>query len=256
MLQKWICNKCKYETEIKPKSNNSICKECKSGRFQCWKLCMCGNWFHPERLKQTYCSKDCAYKYKNFGGKKGKHYPATQRARIAICPVCNKEFRAIHEYKDRISIYCSKECWSKRSTIINKCKYCGKDIKTTKLENKSYCNLDCRNQDYKNAYKGPLSHFWKGGKTKESKLRKTNAQYKNWRKEVFERDNYTCQRCGKHTNNLEAHHIKEQSRYPELIYCLDNGLTLCHNCHKLTDNYGYKARWEKFTGKKAEKING
>lgn len=25
--------------------------------------------------------------------------------------------------------------------------------------------------------------------------------------------------------------------------------------HKLTDNYGYKARWEKFTGKKAIKLN-
>ena len=252
MLQKWICNKCKNEIEIKPKSKNSICKECKSGRFQCWNLCKCGKWFHPTRLKQTYCSKECGYKYKDYGGKKGNHYPTNQRARKVICPICNKEFRAVKECKNRISVYCSKECWSKRSIVINKCKYCGKDIKTTKSEHQSYCNSDCRNQDYKNTHKGPLSHFWKGGKVKESILKRTCAEYKKWRNDVFKRDNYTCQKCGKHTIDLEAHHIKEQSRYPELIYELSNGLTLCHKCHKLTDNYGYKARWKNLQAEKIE----
>lgn len=255
MLQKWICNNCGYETKTKPENRNSTCQNCKKGRFRCWNMCECGKWFHPQRISQIYCSKECGYKYKSFGGKKGKHYPNSQKARIAVCPICNKEFRAVKEYKSRKSIYCSKECWNKRATIINKCKYCGKDIKTTKSENKVYCNNECRDLDYRNTHKGKLSYFWQGGKTKESKLRKTNAQYKEWRNEVFKRDNYICQNCGRHTRDLEAHHIKAQSKYPELIYDVDNGLTLCHECHKLTDNYGYKARWETFTGKKAIKIN-
>ena len=42
---------------------------------------------------------------------------------------------------------------------------------------------------------------------------------------------------------IEAHHIKERCTYPELMFDVDNGLTLCHECHKETDNYGWKARW-------------
>ena len=114
MSQKWICNKCGYETTDKPEHKNEICKNCNKGRFQVWNKCECGKWFHPQRISQIYCSKDCMYKYRETGGKKGKHYPNTQRARIAICPVCGKEFRAVKDFKGRNAIYCSKECWCKR----------------------------------------------------------------------------------------------------------------------------------------------
>ena len=148
--------------------------------------------------------------------RKGEKRPDLQRARIAICPICGKEFRAIKDCKNRKQIYCSKECWSKRATIINYCKYCGSEIKTNIKRNKVYCNIKCRNLDYRNTHKGELSHFWCGGKTKASKLRKTSAEYKEWRDSVFKRDNYTCQKCGKNKCVLEAHHIKEQSKYPGL----------------------------------------
>jgi 5-methylcytosine-specific restriction endonuclease McrA len=176
--------------------------------------------------------------------RKGEKRPDLWKARIGKCLVCGKEFRAVKDYKDKKQKYCSKECWSIRAKITNICKYCGKQIETTKGNNKKYCNIECRNNDYKRILKKEQNPAWKGGKTKESKLRKTNKQYKEWRSKVFERDNYTCQKCGKQTRTLEAHHIKEQSKYPELIYNIDNGITLCHECHKLTDNYGYKARWK------------
>ena len=114
MLQKWICNKCGFETTNKPDNKNSTCPHCGRGRFQVFNLCLCGKWFHPQRLNQNYCSKECSYEYRQTGGKKGKHYPHTQRARIAVCPVCGKEFRAVKDYKDRKTIYCSKECWDRR----------------------------------------------------------------------------------------------------------------------------------------------
>ena len=242
MLQKWVCNKCEYETDKKPSNRNATCEKCGKGRYRVFNLCECGEWFHPQRADQPYCSKECGYKYKKNDGKKGKHYPHLQRARIGICPICNKEFRAVNDYKDRKQIYCSKYCWSIRATIINHCKYCDKEIRTTKARNKVYCNNECRNLHYRETQKGEASHFWKGGKTKESKIRKTNAEYKEWRMKVFERDNFTCQMCGEKSRTLEAHHIKEQCNYPELIYDVDNGLTLCHECHKKTDNYGNKAK--------------
>lgn len=58
------------------------------------------------------------------------------------------------------------------------------------------------------------------------------AEYKKWRKSVFERDDYTCQICGKKGCELNAHHIKSFSRYPNFRYDVSNGITLCKKCHK------------------------
>lgn len=57
-------------------------------------------------------------------------------------------------------------------------------------------------------------------------------EYKNWRKSVFERDKYTCVLCGKVGVELNAHHIMPYAKYEELRFDLDNGITLCKECHK------------------------
>jgi len=68
------------------------------------------------------------------------------------------------------------------------------------------------------------------------------AEYKKWRLAVFTRDNFTCVNCKKVGGYLEAHHIKSWAKYPKLRLNINNGITLCRDCHKLTDNYKGKGR--------------
>lgn len=76
---------------------------------------------------------------------------------------------------------------------------------------------------------------WNGGISRDKHGTPENMQ---WRSDVFQRDNWTCQTCGLRGCYLEAHHIKSWAKYPELRYELNNGVTLCKDCHKLTDSYG------------------
>jgi 5-methylcytosine-specific restriction endonuclease McrA len=95
-------------------------------------------------------------------------------------------------------------------------------------------------QKLKLAQLGPKHWRWRGGEK-----RYVGIDYKNWRKAIFERDNYTCQICGARNGNgksiqLNADHIKPWADYPELRFDIDNGRTLCIECHRETDTYGRK----------------
>lgn len=99
------------------------------------------------------------------------------------------------------------------------------------------------------AHIGEKSHLWKGGKTKLSKIIRCSMMYSEWRNNVFERDMYTCQRCNKKGCYLEAHHNKplrdlliennidtmEDAESCEELWDIDNGITLCLDCHSEVD---------------------
>jgi len=105
---------------------------------------------------------------------------------------------------------------------------------------------------------------WQGGLTPLYNLLRNSLKSKQWTKDVFIRDKFTCQKCGKTKCRLEAHHKKPfmviifESNiitYEEAINCLElwninNGITLCEKCHEkeqgLTLKQVKKARKEKF----------
>lgn len=95
------------------------------------------------------------------------------------------------------------------------------------------------------ALKGAKCHLWRGGITQINRHIRTTVEYKLWRESVFKRDNYTCIWCGARSGKnskvvLNADHIKPFAYFPELRFSIDNGRTLCEECHKLTDTYKQK----------------
>ena len=110
---------------------------------------------------------------------------------------------------------------------------------------------------------GEKSHFWRGGITPLIRQIRNCFKYRQWRSDVFERDNYTCQICEKRGEVLNSHHIKsfkiileeykiktlEQVNNCEELWNINNGRTLCEKCHRKTDNYGEGAKIKNNTTK-------
>ena len=59
----------------------------------------------------------------------------------------------------------------------------------------------------------------------------------SWSSVIKKLDNFRCKNCGS-THKLNAHHIQPKSEFPELSLDLDNGVTLCEDCHGET--HGFK----------------
>jgi len=85
-----------------------------------------------------------------------------------------------------------------------------------------------------NMQSGELHYNWQGGISSERDLLKHKAENETWRKTVYAKDNYTCQVCGKTHCTLNAHHIFNWSSYPDLRYEINNGITLCEECHAIS----------------------
>jgi 5-methylcytosine-specific restriction endonuclease McrA len=141
------------------------------------------------------------------------------------------------------------------------CSICGKPIYATKKKRKNrkyyYCSKECKNQGWTLFFSGSNHPNWRNDKLYEDRVKERLLDgYKKWRTEVFERDKYTCKCCGDDKGgNLEAHHKNAWDKFPEQRFDIDNGVTLCMNCHKefhLIYKYGgnTKAQYIEWLSKK------
>ena len=159
------------------------------------------------RLREhNYCSISCQMKYEYAHGiRNGKKI--TRKAHRKVRQIGQPKL------KGKSSWNAGKKCFS-----IGKAKI---GVPVPKLQGKNNPN-------------------WQGGVDKGIWYTK---EYQQWRMRVFKRDNFTCQKCGDNRGgNLEADHIKSRYLYPELIFNVSNGRTLCHKCHKKTSTYGNKVK--------------
>ena len=93
----------------------------------------------------------------------------------------------------------------------------------------------CLSRDKASERRGENHQNWNHEKTdKERRTERSYPGYREWRKKVLERDNYTCQKCMETSKSLQAHHIESYNINKHLRTVLDNGVTLCVDCH---DNF-------------------
>ena len=149
---------------------------------------------------------------------KRKISEAHKKGAFVDCLVCGNSFwQHPWEIKHKRRKTCSKECSFKYRT--------GRKLNIKKQFDR----------------KGENNPNWRGGVTPVHLRIRTSLEYKLWRRSVFERDSYTCIWCGVKGNQtggyLQADHIKPFAFFPELRFAIDNGRTLCKNCHKKTNTY-------------------
>lgn len=186
--------------------------------------------------------------------RKGRAKTGTEQA----CTICGKMlYRAAWQMVARPNPICSKACNSihmRQRTVFAapgfsamrpnsanvpvhlNCKICGNVFKVAHnrlKKNPQFCSRKCFGVGSA-AEKNPS---WKGGISKLRDWVKASFPYKKWRIEVFQRDRFICVAClsqSRRNNPIEAHHLKPFLKYQDLAFDLDNGCTLCRNCHKQT----------------------
>lgn len=171
-----------------------------------------------------------------------------QRRIVSSCSFCKKTLLLSKSALRNKSHFCDRKCKSEYYKTKNtaNCLVCGKSIKrypSRALSNKNtFCSLSCRSNYTQATRKGftldtyikqikPIIHerLWK--------LRKS-SDYKKWRKLVLNLNGNKCSLCHS-IEDLDVHHRKEFSKYPELSLDVDNGQILCRSCHKLVHRMFY-----------------
>jgi len=187
---------------------------------------------------------------------------------MSICLICKNEFRAkIRKERDTAQKYCSRNCYYEAHRAEHVCIVCGNEFVLTKGATRSggghtgkYCSKTCYYKSrrgvriaphtefkkgcvpvggYETRFKNGENHpFWKGGVSGEYDKIKQTVRYKQWRDEVYRRDRWNCQDCGKHceVGDIAAHHIMSFADHPDLRFEVGNGVTFCRGCHLALHN--------------------
>lgn len=237
------CNKILFRSNFRksgksPTGLDYNCKECENSRYT--HVCeLCGKQFSNSHKEQMFCSYKCRGQWKSMNEKIKYN-----------CDYCGKEIEVKKShYNYHENHFCSRECknrWQISKTKVN-CDYCGKEISIVKSKlryNKNFfCSCECNNKWRSENVRGENHPCYNPNLTQEDREKERNISgYKNFIMSVYERDNYICQCCGQSkSGRLNAHHIYGYSEYKNLRTDVDNGITLCEDCHKeYHKQYGYK----------------
>lgn len=217
--------KVKYSKEI-----SLICKHCNK-EFKLKES------YYKKQSKRGQIPKYCSTECRIAEQRKNKEF--------VKCNNCGKEMLAVKN--KNILHFCNEKCrieYAKKETQIITCDNCNKEFEKNKYAynraKKHFCSKECYDEyraNKKETYK-EISHYLR-----------THEKYDEWRAKVFKRDKYECSKCGT-KKNLHAHHInqlydicdKYDMNIDKILNSkefndIDNGITLCQDCHALEHPY-------------------
>jgi endogenous inhibitor of DNA gyrase (YacG/DUF329 family) len=212
--------------------------------------------YKVESQKHIFCSNEC---YKQHIGKFYTGPDNPNYTTITVnCFECNKEFkRKPGTLSDSGRAFCTSKCYVKclikdssgEKVIREKrgCPNCKKDLLLlpSQIKGKAnvYCSRKCKNEYITVLYSGENHPSYNPNLTDENRFDSRHyPEYIEWRRSVYERDDFTCQCCGDNKGgNLIAHHIYNYKEYKDIKTNIDNGITLCKTCHiDFHNTFGYR----------------
>ena len=189
-----------------------------------WKFCLiCGEPFfiRHKRMRAKYCSKKCQGKF--YSGKNNYFHGKTIIRTPEIKQIIKEKMSGANNHN-----------WTGGKNFKNECKQCGEAFFTYPSQSKLFCSKLCLGDWLSKNRRGENHPCWQGGLTPEVLKRVNSEAWRTLRKEIYKRDNYTCQICGNKNIRLNAHHI-----VPFQYSLCDKSLnliTLCQPCHGKEDS--------------------
>jgi hypothetical protein len=141
------------------------------------------------------------------------------------CPVCGKMILKSSDYCNRCSQLgeLNRMYTDGHSVTTRTCEKCGKILSNHTQQ--GFCN-SCRDRSGSKGSNYRGSHY--------SNRIYSTKEYLDWKLNVYERDNFTCKCCGSSGCKIDAHHIYPKSEFPDIVFDVSNGITLCKKCHYST----------------------
>jgi hypothetical protein len=264
-MEKKFCLECGKEIKT---SKSGLCKSCVNKRRKGIK--MKGGWKHTKKTKDIIRrihkgkAKTLAHKNKISEAHKGKKLTEEHKRKISIGGTGLKRTEQTKKniskgLKGKKNALGAKKSEEVKMNISNKLKGRKKSkehirkIVEARKRGKGYKMSEKSIEKMRKKLRGEKHWNWKGGMSNLISRIRATQKYRDWRTSVFKRDNFICQNCGDSIGgNLEAHHIDSftdildknniktvnKALKCKEVWNVDNGQTLCKDCHKLTDSYG------------------
>lgn len=107
---------------------------------------------------------------------------------------------------------------------------CGKEVNISERSLLSGNNKSCLSCSTK---KGSEHHSWNPNLNEEDRIKRRDHKSVIWRKQIYNRDNYTCQISKERGCYLNAHHLYSWHANKELRYDIANGISIKEEIHNL-----------------------